>query len=234
MRAGMLTGEEPLFPRIREDMATVDDTPLRKRAGAAADPKYPFLVYGGGGRRRLFGLHPGLRRVTIGRGPSNDITLSSDTDVARVHAELVRVGDAWTLVDEGLSRGGTWVNGDRITGRHRLRDGDVVQVGRTQLAFRIPKAPRSRSARAKAAASARPAITPTQRKVLEALCRPYKESEFATPATNQAIAEELFLSVDAVQAHLRALVAAFGLTSVPPTQRRAQLALRAMQHGHVE
>ena len=78
-----------------------------------------------------------------------------------------------------------------------------------------------------------PQLTPAQKRVLEALCRPYKETEFATPATNQAIAEELFLSVDAVKAHLRALFTAFAIEDLPQNQKRSVLAMRAMQLGLV-
>lgn len=199
-------------------MAAVDDTPTD-----------PFLVFrGDDGRQRLVSLHAGLRRVTIGRGPGNDIPLGWDTAVSRVHAELEKLPGGWTVVDDGLSRTGTWVNGERIVGRHRLRDGDAVQVGQTVLAIRVPSAKARRSA-AGGERAAGPELTPTQRRVLEALCRPYKESEFAVPATDQQIAEELFVSRDAVRAHVRALVAAFGLGDVPAAQRRAALATRAIQ-----
>ncbi len=49
--------------------------------------------------------------------------------------------------------------------------------------------------------------------------------------TNQQIAEELFLSVDAVKAHLRALFGAFGVEDLPQNQKRSVLAMRAMQLG---
>lgn len=223
-------------------MPTVDDTPLGRHAATPAELKErllaerrgePFLVWRrDSGGQQLFPLHPGLQRVTIGRGPSNDISLSWDTEVSRVHAELERLGGEWTLVDDGLSRNGTWINGERIGGRHRLRDGDVVQVGQTLFAFRVPDPDDSRPTQA-AGGGAAPTLTPAQRRVLEALCRPYKESEFAAPATNQAIAEELFLSVDAVKAHLRALFAAFGVEDLPQNQKRSYLAMRAMQLGIV-
>ena len=222
-------------------MPTAGDSLLSKRAATPAEREQralaerrgePFLLWRrDSGTQQLFTLHPGLQRVTIGRGPANDISLSWDTDVSRVHAELERLGGEWTLVDDGLSRSGTSVNGEPIAGRHRLRDGDVVQVGQTVFAYRIPAPPKSRSAKAAASRAAVPELSLTQRKVLEALCRPYKESEFAAPATNQAIAEELFLSVDAVKAHLRALFAAFGLAGLPQSQRRSALAMRAMQLG---
>jgi DNA-binding NarL/FixJ family response regulator len=116
-------------------------------------------------------------------------------------------------------------------GQHRLRDRDVVQVGQTLIAFRIPKPDRSRATRARSGGPAAPTLTPAQRRVLEALCRPYTESEFASPASNQQIGEELFLSTDAVKAHLRALFGAFGLEELPQNQKRAHLALRARQLG---
>jgi DNA-binding NarL/FixJ family response regulator len=67
--------------------------------------------------------------------------------------------------------------------------------------------------------------------VLVALCRPYRHGGFATPATNQDIAREVFLSVDAVKMHLRTLFARFELGSLPQNQKRATLAERALQRG---
>ncbi|MGZ6709491.1 MAG: LuxR C-terminal-related transcriptional regulator, partial [Solirubrobacteraceae bacterium] len=66
---------------------------------------------------------------------------------------------------------------------------------------------------------------------LLALARPYKHDEFATPATNQQIASELFLSVDAVKSHLRALFARFGIEYLPQNQKRSRLVAEALQSG---
>ena len=52
-----------------------------------------------------------------------------------IHAEVVRLGRRWLIVDEGISRNGTFVNEKRLSGRWRLRHGDAVRVGRTTLAF---------------------------------------------------------------------------------------------------
>jgi len=221
-------------------MPTIDDTPLAQSAATDAELKerlvaeaigHPFLVYrSGDGRQRIFSLHPGLRRITIGRGPGNEVPLGWDTDAARVHAELERLQEQWTLVDDGSARHGTVLNGAKIDGRQRLKDGDVLTVGTTLLAFRIPGKGKGRR-KAAAAKPAAPRLSPTQRRVLEALCRPYTESEFAVPASNQAIGEELFLSSDAVKAHLRALVAVFGLDGLPSSQQRTALAKKALQLG---
>jgi DNA-binding NarL/FixJ family response regulator len=70
-----------------------------------------------------------------------------------------------------------------------------------------------------------------QRKVLVALCRPVSSSAFATPATNKQIAEEVFLSVDAVKAHLRVLFERFGLDELPQNEKRARLAATVLAAG---
>ena len=76
-------------------------------------------------------------------------------------------------------------------------------------------------------------LTDTQRKVLIALCRPFRDGNLAIPASNQAIAAELYLSVDAVKMHLRALFVKFQLGQLPQNQKRAKLAQRALQLGSV-
>jgi predicted ArsR family transcriptional regulator len=75
-------------------------------------------------------------------------------------------------------------------------------------------------------------LTDTQRRILIALCRPFRDdASFATPATNQHIADELFLSVEAVKMHLRTLFAKFGLAELPQNEKRARLVESAMQSG---
>jgi hypothetical protein len=68
-------------------------------------------------------------------------------------------------------------------------------------------------------------LTDTQVRTLEALARPLSTGDdYATPATDQEIADELFLSVDAVRGHLRALDRKFGIEGLPPEERRDRLA----------
>src|ERR687886_727417 len=81
----------------------------------------PFLVYRDGeGAQRIVRLAVASRRLTVGRRETNDVALSWDPHVSRVHAELERVGQEWTVIDEGLSRNGSYVNGGRVIGRRRL------------------------------------------------------------------------------------------------------------------
>jgi DNA-binding NarL/FixJ family response regulator len=77
-------------------------------------------------------------------------------------------------------------------------------------------------------------LSPAQRRVLVALCRPIAGGhEFATPASNREIAEELVVSVEAVKTHLRALFEKFGIEDLPRQAKRAQLVRRAFQTGAI-
>ena len=203
---------------------------LRDRLSAERDGA-PFLVLREpGGTQRLLRLEGD--RLSIGRGETNDVPLPWDAEVSRLHAELERIAGEWTIVDDGLSRNGTFVNGVRISGRQRLRDGDVVRIGRTTLGYRRPEGD---EAQEKTAVAGEPValadLPPMQRQVLVALARPYKHEDFATPATNQQIAAELFLSVDAVKAHLRSLFQRFGIEQLPQNQKRSRLVAEAFQRG---
>ncbi len=75
-------------------------------------------------------------------------------------------------------------------------------------------------------------LSTTQRRVLAALCRPYKgRSGFASPATDEQIAEELFLSVGAVRTHLTVLYAKLGVEQLPQNETRVRLVERAFLAG---
>ena len=72
------------------------------------------------------------------------------------------------------------------------------------------------------------ALTPAQRRALTALCRPLLADPRAAPATNQAIAEELSLSVETVKGTMSALFERYGLSALPQNEKRAVLAQRAL------
>jgi hypothetical protein len=174
------------------------------------------------------------RRLTIGRGEGSDLQVHWDRDVSRAHAEIERVGGTWTLSDDGLSLNGTFVNGERIGGRQRLRDRDVLALGRTVIVFRDPSSAGLSETRVGDAAVRPPAVSAAQRRVLVALCRPYKTAgPFTSPATNSQIAAELCLSVEAVKTHMRALFAKFAVDELPQGHKRAKLVERAFQTGLV-
>jgi len=203
---------------------------LRERIEAERQGR-PFLVFrDGDGAQRLLDL-TGLERLSVGRGAGNELSLPWDTEVSRLHAELEAIAGEWTVSDDGLSRNGTFVNGNRISGRTRLRDGDLLRVGQTSIAYRRPEAEDSMPTQVAGARLALTDLPPTQRQVLVALARPYKHNEFAVPATNQDIAGELHLSVDAVKSHLRTLFQRFGIEHLPQNQKRSRLVAEALQSG---
>jgi hypothetical protein len=173
--------------------------------------------------------------VTIGRASSVDVCLSGDTRVSRVHAVLERVGDLWTIVDDGLSSNGTFLNGRRLVHRVRLRDRDKIRIGATVLIFCAPPQTMSQQTAVADMLPAVPRLTDPQRSILVALCRPYSDGHpYASPASNQQIAKELFLSLDAVKTHLRALFHKFGIEDLPQNQKRARLAEIALELGLVQ
>jgi pSer/pThr/pTyr-binding forkhead associated (FHA) protein len=191
----------------------------------------PFLVYRNGEGEQVL-LEADRDRLTVGRSEAAEVSLGFDSEVSRVHAELERVGEDWTVSDDGLSRNGSFVNGERLVGRRRLRDGDALRFGATVVLFRAPAEAGGEEtvvARDHPDASS---VTDTQRRVLIALCRPFREgSEFASPATNKQIAEDVFLGVDAVKAHLRALFETFDVGDLPQNQKRIRLAELALRSG---
>jgi pSer/pThr/pTyr-binding forkhead associated (FHA) protein len=221
-------------------LKAVPDSPLRAHSATPAELREridaerrgrPFLVFrDGAGEQRILALES-YERLSIGRAPANELTLPWDTEVSRLHAELERIGGEWTVSDDGLSRNGTYVNGTRISGRTRLRDGDVARVGRTSIAFRRPSAEDSMPTQVAGATLSLGDLPPTQRQVLIALARPYKHDEFAVPATNQQIATELHLSIDAVKSHLRTLFQRVGIEHLPQNQKRSRLVAEALQSG---
>ena len=201
----------------------------------AAKAGSAFLVYRDEeGRQRILGLEP--RAHTVGRAHGLDVSLTWDTEVSRVHAEIQPLGSQWLVVDDGLSRNGTWLNGLRVSGRQRLNDGDTLRFGNTLVAFSWADPHDDTRSRTRTASELSRAIdvSPSQRRVLVALCRPYKGgARYTTPPTNQQIAEELFLSPDAVKTHLRALFSRFGLEDLGQNQKRAKLAEMALRLGIV-
>lgn len=194
----------------------------------------PFLVFrDGGGEQAILPLDANAE-LWVGRAGSADVRLEWDEEVSALHAQIEVVRGECTLVDDGLSRNGSFVNEERVHGRRHLRDGDSLRFGRTLVVYRRPgeDAPEATAIAGELPGAA--TVSPAQRKVLLALCRPYKDGDsFATPATNQQIGEELHLSVDAVKTHMRALFEKLEVGDLPQNQKRVALAERALQTGIV-
>lgn len=193
----------------------------------------PFLAYRDqDGRLGVFVLGRDAGTITIGRRNETDLSIPWDGAVSGLHAELQCLGGEWTIADDGLSTNGTFLNGERVNGRQRLRDSDRVRMGRTIIVYNAAQISSAGETATAGELPAQPALTDSQRRVLVALCRPYRDgSSYATPASNRQIADEVFLSVDAVKMHLRTLFNHFELSELPQNQKRARLAEVALQFG---
>lgn len=212
--------------RYRASPAEVKDQLAAMRAGS------PHLIYrDAADAQRIVALDAAHPRATVGRSSSNDVALAADDQVSRVHAEVQLVGQAWTLVDEGFSRNGSFVNGLRLAGRRRLADGDSLRFGRTLVVYRDPRAQRSSLTRSSPVGPPVD-LSDGQRRVLIALCRPYAQAAaFTTPAKNREIADELCLSVEAVKSTLRTLFQKFEVGDLAQNDKRARLVEQAFQRG---
>ncbi|HEX8170512.1 MAG TPA: FHA domain-containing protein [Thermoanaerobaculia bacterium] len=88
-------------------------------------------------------------QCTIGRAADNSIAIA-DGSVSSNHARITRTDDGFFLEDLG-SRNGSFVNGDKITAKRQLADGDLIRLGKIVLTFNIAKENRMRSATTQAA-----------------------------------------------------------------------------------
>ena len=94
-----------------------------------------LLVRAGGGREgEVIALTTDV--LTIGRSPHSDIFLD-DVTVSRHHARVIR-DESGFLLEDLNSLNGTYINRRRIE-RHRLANGDELQIGKYKLAFVEPE-----------------------------------------------------------------------------------------------
>jgi len=194
---------------------------------AAERSDTPFVeLRDGDGVQRLVALTGGM---TVGRSPASGIPLIWDAQVSRSHASIEVIDGVWTVLDDGRSTNGTFVNEERVQGRRPLRHLDVIRVGATRLRFHDPSEAGTDSKLTEVASSvAVPTLTPAQLRVLAALCRPADG-----PASNEEIADELTVSIDTVKTHMRALFDAFHLQSSAPYRKRFELVRLAVEAGMV-
>jgi hypothetical protein len=168
--------------------------------------------------------------TTVGRGLGVDVRLD-DPSVSRLHAELVRRGPYVYVVDLGLSRNGTRVNG-RPVARRVLDEGDVLSFGAARC--RVGGIPQEEiTAEAELRRSPAPELTRRELDVLTSLCRPALSDEaFVMPATAHEIAVDLVVTEAAVKQHLLRLYQKFRIPEGP--NRRTRLANEVVALGLVK
>jgi tetratricopeptide (TPR) repeat protein len=95
---------------------------------------YPRLVVTFGGRiLQEISLR---EELTIGRADDNDLKLT-DPKVSRHHARIERQGKNYILHDLG-SANGTMVEGERLSGPHKLQQGARFLIGDTEMSYLEP------------------------------------------------------------------------------------------------
>jgi DNA-binding winged helix-turn-helix (wHTH) protein len=94
-------------------------------------PGQPLCWLEWNGRR--FPLSPGEH--VIGRDADVQVRLDSST-VSRRHARLLVTAEA-TVLEDFVSKNGTFRGSERVTSQIRLADGDAIRVGSLLLTFRM-------------------------------------------------------------------------------------------------
>jgi hypothetical protein len=132
------SGAQAPAPSPRPSMRAVRRRGMRRRA--EDEPAEAYLVIEGDGAAfALTGVD-----VLVGRDASLAAVVLDDPSVAGLHARLIRQADGDYLLRDQGSVAGTWVNYEEIPGMgRRLRDEDLIHIGRTALRFRLA-APASR------------------------------------------------------------------------------------------
>jgi len=164
--------------------------------------------------------------TTVGRGSHVHIKLEDPT-VSLLHAEIVRRGPYVYVMDLGLSRNGTRVNG-RLVARRLLADGDALTFGSARC--RVGGIASDEVVDAEHLRSAAPELTRRELDVIASLCRPaLSEDAFVTPATAREIAADLVVTEAAVKQHLLRLYTKLRIPEGP--NRRIRLANEVISLG---
>jgi Mg-chelatase subunit ChlD len=88
-------------------------------------------VLGSGGDQRDYGITLSSRAF-IGRSSTCDLSITNDEEISNRHCELVMEG-GYVLINDLNSTNGTFVNGVPVKTGHRLKSGDLVMLGRTEM-----------------------------------------------------------------------------------------------------
>ena len=194
----------------------------------------PFLVYrDGDGMQRLLcstRARDGGRSAASPRATSRSPGTRRSPARTPTSSAAARSGRSSTTAAPGTAPSST---GSALHGSRVLHHGDVIAVGRTQIEYCAPL-PDGVGSTVAAGRPGAPRLSPAQRRVLVALCRPFAESRFAAPPSNRELAAALPVSVETVKFHLHALFSLFGLDALPQHRKRATLARQALEQGVVD
>lgn len=168
-------------------------------------------------------------RILIGRGDHCQIQLS-DEKVSWDHLELTLHGSTLIAADLG-SRNGTVLNGRPLEYPTRLRRGDTLVLGSTQIEIAVlsRRAPASTAVARTRILS----LSDEERELARHLVAGYRDPyAFAPrPATRAELAQQLFVSERTVQRRLDALARKLGLAPDAGRNRSALIAEYILRFG---
>jgi pSer/pThr/pTyr-binding forkhead associated (FHA) protein len=110
-----------------EDISQTSDVATENNEKESAIPDNAFLIVDG---TQVFPL--GQRVINIGRRSDNQLAID-DGRISRLHAQLRAIRGHYVIFDLD-SKGGTWVNGQRVRQR-TLLPGDVISLAGVPLVF---------------------------------------------------------------------------------------------------
>lgn len=184
-----------------------------------------YLRYREQSELRIVLLDPAAAPVYVGRHEGCAAQVTADTRVSRRHARLVFGAGSWSLEDAG-SRNGTALRGRPLSGECILSPGDIITVGDTPLAFCAPGSGLDATTPS-GTESTLLTPTPTQRRVLIELARPWFEPVTDVPVvpTNAEIAARLGYETSTIRDAISALYRQAGLARGEVSQREALVRL---------
>jgi pSer/pThr/pTyr-binding forkhead associated (FHA) protein len=74
-------------------------------------------------------------RMVLGRASDTDIPIKH-ASISREHAAFTREGDDWFVEDLGSSNG-SYVGKDKLTGKVKLAEKDIIKCGKARLTFHL-------------------------------------------------------------------------------------------------
>ena len=167
-------------------------------------------------------------RCTVGSSTDSDLVVE-DPSVSRTHVLFEQLGGAWFVEDLG-SRNGTYLNGQRITGRRVVRPGDEIRLGVARIVLRgVVSGGGTGDVVGGRAPGSHSDVSVMSWSRCAALF--VSGDPFTEPASIREIAAELFVSDAAVKQHLANLFDKFGI--VEGDRRRLRLANAALSSGAV-
>ncbi|MCW8133090.1 MAG: FHA domain-containing protein [Planctomycetota bacterium] len=117
---------------VDDDEPATDEVPT-KQEDHSKEEAY-VTVIDAEGHETIFALDKAV--LNFGRDEKSNIVIP-DKKASRKHFVIEMAGDYYNIIDAG-STNGTKVNGKKIAGTHRLREGDTMQVGQFKIVYHGP------------------------------------------------------------------------------------------------